>query len=363
MKRDRMTRKIERLNTRLMKKEDEAAEQELLSLQEQLRNMPVLHKPRFFSNDCTSEALTSLLAANGGIFSVISTEGGIIDIVKGRYSGSVNIDTWLQAHSSDTICVDRKGREPEYIENPALTTILTVQASVLMDILTNPVLCGRGFAARFLYAFPVSMLGNRIFRTPPILETVKQAYHDLVYRLMDIPRKESPTMLTLSDEAAGAFDELHCKTERFLAGEGQSIIEWAAKYCGAVLRIAGLLHVAEHEGDVVDAETVKRAICIGEFFLAHAQFAFTQLVADETISKAKVVVAKLKAAKQPYLKRSEVFRMCRSRYFKKTEDIFPTLELLENNGYIRQFLPDPCSAPGRKPDVLVYVNPQLLSEE
>ena len=33
--------------------------------------------------------------------------------------------------------------------------------------------------------------------------------------------------------------------------------------------------------DVVDAETVKRAIYIGEFFLAHAQFAFTQLVADE----------------------------------------------------------------------------------
>ena len=49
-------------------------ELELRQLQEQLEETPELKPVRFFADDCSSEALTSLMASNNGVFSVISTE-------------------------------------------------------------------------------------------------------------------------------------------------------------------------------------------------------------------------------------------------------------------------------------------------
>ena len=65
---------------------------ELWQLQEQLEETPELKPICSFANDCSSEALTSLMAANDGVFSVLSTEGGIFDIMAGRYSNKFNID-------------------------------------------------------------------------------------------------------------------------------------------------------------------------------------------------------------------------------------------------------------------------------
>ena len=56
---------------------------------------------------------------------------------------------------------------------------------------------------------------------------------------------------------------------------------------------------------------------------------------DLSIQKAKFVLAKLKKKNVSVIKRSELFQMCRGKVFKKTEEIFPTLELLEGHGYIR----------------------------
>ena len=69
---------------------------------------------RLIADDITPEALTSLMADNNGIITVISTEGGLFDIFNGKYSSNVvSIDTVLKAYSGDSIRVDRKGREAE----------------------------------------------------------------------------------------------------------------------------------------------------------------------------------------------------------------------------------------------------------
>ena len=51
-----------------------------------------------------------------------------------------------------------------------------------------------------------------------------------------------------------------------------------------------------------------------------------------SIQKAKFVLAQLKKKNVSVIKRSELFQMCRGKFFKKTEEIFPTLELLEGHG-------------------------------
>ncbi|WP_458863803.1 DUF3987 domain-containing protein [Acidaminobacterium chupaoyuni] len=54
---------------------------------------------RLIADDITSEALTSLLAENKGLMTIISTEGGLFDTLAGRYSNSISIDTLLKAYT------------------------------------------------------------------------------------------------------------------------------------------------------------------------------------------------------------------------------------------------------------------------
>ena len=358
-----LQRKIEGLESKLKHKPYREEELELQSLQEELENLPEQKPVRFFADDCTSEALTNLLSGNHGIFSVISTEGGIFDVMAGRYSNRVNIDTWLKAHCGDVIQVDRLTRGTEYIARPALSAILTVQPSVLHEIMDNATLAGRGLVARFLYASPPSRIGARVFCTPPVPPALQRQYREAVFRFMALPIPAEPTVLVLSDRATAEIASYFSIHEQFLAEEGQEIADWASKYIGAILRIAGLLHAADMDDGALEiqAETVRRAIAIGEYFLAHSRYAYSVMGVDETIRKARVVVSKLQAEKASTWKRNELFKLCRGKFFKKVEDILPTLELLESYGYLRQVEPELRGSPGRRPDVVVQVNPARLS--
>ena len=124
--------------------------------------------PRLVADDVTPEAAASLLAEQGGRLAIISAEGGIFDIIAGRYSGNVpNMDLWLKGHSGDPMKVDRKGRPPEYVRRPALTLGLMIQPAVLSAIAANRQFRGRGFLARILYAYPVSKVGHRAIAPAP----------------------------------------------------------------------------------------------------------------------------------------------------------------------------------------------------
>lgn len=148
--------------------------------------------------------------------------------------------------------------------------------------------------------------------------------------------------------------------EQFLVGEGQAIADWASKYIGAVLRIAGLIHVAQCESMKVDVDTMENAIQIGKYFLARATYAYSLMGTDLSIQKATFVLSKLKKKNVTTIKRSELFQMCRGKFFRKTEDILPTLDLLAAHGYLRQEEPQRQTA-GRPPDVRIIVNPEAAS--
>lgn len=287
LQREALERQISGLQKKLEHREDREIGLELRHLQEQLEDMPELKPVRFFADDCSSEALTSLMAANGGVFSVISTEGGIFDIMAGRYSNKVNIDIWLKGHCGDTIYVDRMTRDAECIMHPALSAILSIQPSVLDEIMSNTTMTGRGLIARFLYASPPSRIGGRTFRTPSVPPEVSAAYRNLIFRLMALPISEDTQTLYLSEKAFDLMADYFQEHERFLAGEGQAISDWASKYIGAVLRIAGLLHGADMDDgeNEISASTVSRAIQIGKYFLAHSTYAYSMMGTDLSICK------------------------------------------------------------------------------
>ena len=358
--RESLERQISGLQKKLERQADREMELELQNLQEQFDEIPELKPVRFFADDCSSEALTSLMADNNGVFSVISTEGGIFDILAGRYSHKANIDVWLKGHCGDAIYVDRMTRDAERILHPALSAILSIQPSVLDEIMSNTTMTGRGLIARFLYSSPPSRIGSRVFRAPPVPPEISSDYRNLVFRLMSQPVPDEIQVLRLSDKAMEVIDAHFGDHERFLAGEGQAISDWASKYIGTILRVAGLIKCAEINtfSDEISAETMCRAIEIGKYFLAHAYYAYSVMGTDLSIQKAKFVLAKLKKRSITEIKRSELFQICRGKFFKKTEELFPTLELLENHGYLRMEEPQRQSA-GRPADVRVFVNPDI----
>lgn len=339
--------------------EDEA---QLNVLNDQLEALPELKPARFFADDCSSEALTSLIAENGGVISVISTEGGVFDMMNGRYSNKVNIDVWLKGHCGDTIYVDRKCREAESIAHPALSAILSIQPCVLEEIMTNATMSGRGLIARFLYASPPSRIGSRSFTSRPIPPEIEADYRSMIYRLMALERPEEPRTLTLAPDATEQIAEYFQHHERFLVGEGQAISDWASKYIGAVLRIAGLIHAAEMQPEgspIITEATITRAICIGQYFLQHSLYAYSMMGTDLSIQKARFVLAKLRKKEITQIKRSELFQICRGKFFKKTEELLPTLELLADHGYIRMEEPEHFTV-GRPPDTRIFVNPDAV---
>ena len=200
--------------------------------------MPEL--PRIVADDVTPEAVASLLAESQGSIAIISAEGGVFDIMAGRYNGNIpNLDIWLKGHSGDTVRVDRKGRDTEYIPNPAMTIGLMIQPEVLKAIAGQPTFRGKGLIARFLYAIPVSNVGSRDTDADAVPEAVITAYEDVIRTLAT---KLPPTgILKLTPEAKAAISTIAAETELAMREDGSlgSLRDWGGKYVAAVARIAG----------------------------------------------------------------------------------------------------------------------------
>lgn len=319
---------------------------------------------RLIADDITPEALASLLADCDGRLSIYSTEGGLFDTLAGRYSNNPFIDTVLKAHCGDPIRVDRKGHPCEYINSPALTMLLSAQENVLDGLLGNDVFKSRGLTARILYSKPKSLIGTRILKTPAIPEDIENGYNELVLKLLNIPfpKNAKPNHLMLEESASHLLEKFFDWVEPQLVGDLENMEGWGEKFIGTTLRIAGLLHCAEHKSDsahtLVSLKTLKKAIKIGKYFLKHAQYTFSLMGADKALQGAKQIVKKLKTQSSKELSKYQIFRLCRGS-FAKADDALPSLELLVEYGYLKEQVNG--TPTGGRPRASTYIlNPKFF---
>jgi Protein of unknown function (DUF3987) len=330
---------------------------EAITAREHAEAITVPPEPRLLADDATPEAIASLLAEHGGRLAIISAEGGLFDVLAGRYSKAPNIEAVLKGHAGDMLRVDRKGRRSEHVRHPALTLALTVQPFVLQSIGRIGEFSGRGLLARFLYALPPSTVGARQVGAPPVPVPVADRYDAHLQALVEtLDPWQDPMVLTLSPEAAA----LHLDAERRLeprlgrAGDLAPLVEWASKLMGAVARIAGLLHLAEHGGEAahhhpISGRTMQAALDLGAYFTEHARVAFDLMGADRALAAARELLAHVHAHGTEETSVRDLFtRLSRTR-FPKTEDVIAALDVLELHGWAAALPLPPTTGRGRPP--------------
>ncbi|MBK7582096.1 MAG: DUF3987 domain-containing protein [Myxococcales bacterium] len=352
--------------------DDPAEMQEAIELGVQLDETELPVVPRLVADDVTPEQLTALMAAHGGRMAIISAEGGIFEIIAGRYSDSPNLEVFLKGHCGDDLRVDRVGRAPSHIPAPALTLGLAVQPEVVSGLASKPTFRGRGLLARVLFFMPESMVGHRLFDVPQVPDGVLDDYRELFRSLLRVPLdREGPKRMTA---AHGAVSELRAFADDIEAkmapgGSLAPMADWASKAVGATARLAGLFHLAGptagtsecSERSEIGVETMRSAIVVGRYLLAHAAAAFAVMGADSATAGAQHLLAWVQSKDTRQFTKREAHQANRAM-FQRAADLDPMLALLEAHGFLFR-RPDVPTHGGRPRGPSYTVNPSALAQK
>jgi hypothetical protein len=338
---------------------------QIAELELTLPKIPTL--PRLWTQDVTPEQLPVLMADHGERIALLSDEGGIFDLLAGRYNkGIPNLDVFLQAHSGTSVRIDRGSRPPIHLQRPALTVGISPQPHVLQTLADRPGFRGRGLLARFLYALPPSPLGSRNLETKPVPAHIERAYGAGILRLLGLnpPADSQPWRLRFSPAAYHTWKDFQRQTE-VLMKEGERLHhlkDWASKLPGAAARLAGILNcvgVNPSESTTVDVAIADQAICLASALIDHALLVFDLMQQNPLISDAQRL---LKWARKQPDKRFTI-RACfcaHQRLFKTVGAMQPAIQQLEQRGYIR---PVARAASTGRPSEVYALNPKLTEGE
>lgn len=176
-----------------------------------------------------------------------------------------------------------------------LSAHLMIQPIVAQSVLTNTVMQGQGFVARFLVAWPQSLAGTRFYRDidptqdPRLLRYWQRMSHLLVLAPpVDENGELAPPALSLEPSALAAWIATHDAIEAELGKGGnlQEIKPTAAKGGENVLRIAGVLAVVENTG-TISQPLIERAAMLVRWYLTEALRLTNQIKADPHLAHAQ----------------------------------------------------------------------------
>ncbi|NQT55742.1 MAG: DUF3987 domain-containing protein [Desulfobacteraceae bacterium] len=343
-------------------------EHEIRELEEELEEVPVM--PKVWVQDITPEHLGTVMSLHGGKISIMSAEGGIFDIIGGRYSkGIPNLDLFLQGHSGDPVRVDRGSRDSIYLESPALSMGLSPQPEVLKSIADAPGFRGRGLLARNLYLLPGSRLGHRKLETDPVSKGIRDRWEIVVHALLNLePSSDErgrsvPHILSLTYSAYEEWLEFSRWVEKDLreGGRFENIMDWAGKLPGATARLAGLLHCVQHPeqpwSGQIEIDIMRQALGLGAIFSSHALKVFNLMGADKSLEGSRKVWKWVERGRFRSFSKRDCYNSLKGS-FPRVADIESPLDVLEERNYVTSSK----ETTGGRPTVTYRVHPQLSEE-
>lgn len=347
-----------------------ALAREAAELEAELPAIPV--QPQIWTSDATPERLGTLLAEHNECMAWLSSEGGVFDLLAGRYSGGIpNLDLVLKAHSGDAERVDRGSRKTVFLSSPLLSIGLSPQPDVLRGLSTKPGFRGRGLLGRFLYLLPPSPLGFRTLDTHPIPENVKRAYENGIRAMLDWEPttneqgKEQRHILQLSEDAYNEWLAFARTVEVQMqpGNDMEHCTDWAGKAPGAAARLAGVLHGIKHAHGrpweaTITTETMNDALEIIAVISRHSLAALDMMGADPAIASARLVYDWIERGRHARFTVREAFNNLRG-HFPRVQNLRGALNVLEERGYIEIIEPQ-REGPGRPPSPNVRVRPEIV---
>lgn len=364
------------LRSKAAKEPDNAKAEDLArraaQVESQLPTIPAI--PQLWTSDATPERLGSLLAEQDETMAWLSSEGGVFDLLQGRYSGGIpNLDLVLKAHSGDSDRVDRGSRPPVFLKRPLLTIGLSPQPDVLRGLASKPGFRGRGLLGRFLYLLPPSQLGFRTLQTTAIADSVRASYQNGIHAMLNWPMLHDTSgstclhTLRLDAEALSEWQEFAQSIElQMRPGEAlEHHTDWGGKAPGAAARLAGILHGIKHAAGEpwstpITADTMRSALEILAVITKHSIAAMELMGADASITNARHVWSCIQSRRMSRFTIRELFNVLRGSY-PKVAQIREILETLEERGYLL-IIQAPTDGPGRPPSPVVKVRPDLMVE-
>lgn len=255
--------------------------------------------PRLLYNDATPEKLTHSLAMVWPVAGVLSSEAG--SVLGGHGMGKDSLLRYLsvfnQCWDGTDQTFDRKTSESFRVSGARLTVSLQIQQATLRDFFTKSGMLARGtgFLARFLFAWPGSTMGTRLWVDPPETWPRVGAY-DL--RLLNILHQEptltetyalDPPKLRLSVAAKRVWVGYYNHTEAMLAPAGDlyDIRDVAAKTADNAARIAALFHLfSGTPGQVIGEEHMAGAVRVAAWHLQEARRFLGELALPDDTAQA-----------------------------------------------------------------------------
>jgi hypothetical protein len=327
--------------------------------------------PRLWAQDVTPEKLAVLMADNDEALALLSDEGGLFDMMGGRYSNGIpNLDLYLQGHAGTAVRVDRKSGPPVDLQRPALTIGISPQPSVLRGLTAQEGFRGRGLLARFLYALPPSRLGYRSLDTTPVSETMATAYSEMCRQLLAIdPERDMagriiPKHLRLSPETHAEWKAFARHVEGHLrpGGEFEYLKDWAGKLPGAVLRVAGIFHCVTHahgtpQNHEISVTTIGQALVFLAVLAKHTRAVFDLMGSDPDLEGARWVMRWVERQRLAQFTARDCFNALRGTYSKVVQ-LDPFFKILVERG---QLVPVEAThaGPGRPGSQKYTVHPDL----
>jgi hypothetical protein len=328
---------------------DSAAVADAKRLAEQLAQEPEPVLPRLLLDDATPESIEMQLAAQGGRLIVAGAEGGVFDVMAGRYTGgAANLDVFLKGHAGDDLRVDRVVRGSLAVDRACLTLAYSVQPAVLRAMGANRSFRGRGLLGRFLYAMPPSPLGHRKIKPDPVDAFTAVNYENLIRRLHGLVAGDDRVhTLRLSAEAAERFDQWQSEVEPWLANEGPlvGLTDWGGKLVGLTARLAALIHLAKWVGTnvnpvtagvEVEPDSIEAAVAIARWAIPHARASIGLMAGDDgAVLDADAIIGWLRRIEAAEVSRRDIGQQFRSRFDGDAKRLDRALDVLMDRGWLR----------------------------
>ncbi|MDP1918595.1 MAG: YfjI family protein [Myxococcales bacterium] len=319
--------------------------------------------PRLWATDVTDERLASLMQENGGHAAVWSAEPKLFRVAGGAYTkgGGPATDVLLQAYSGDQVRVERQMAGSIRVDRPRLTVALESQLKPVQDFLEKTGHDERGELARFLMVSAPDLRGWRV-PGPAVPQSHRDAAEECVQSLNRLPNG-GLRQVRLTTQAQKRFEmwEREHEAKQRPGGIWREPCGWVSKMPGLVLRLAGVVHMAEsvsHEGNIdrdLPLDALERGIAITEW-------GFVQACEVYRVSQENPVARKLDRLREvlsqsPGILRSELWAKLKNTMgIAATRHLSDLLEELERCGeLVREMAPR--GKKGGRPGERLYLTP------